>query len=85
MIIQMDEVLWEFSKVYREKFLAEHPDVELSADLAVIALVNAMEVTGDVVKNFSPSGNVICKATPKFLDSTGLEPGPLVTLRSTLN
>ena len=36
MILQMDEVLWEFSKFYRKKFLAENPGLELSADLAAI-------------------------------------------------
>jgi hypothetical protein len=85
MVIQMDEVLWEFSKFYRKQFLAEHPDVEVSADVTAIAMLRAMEVTGDVVKNIRPDGNVIWKATPKFLGSTGLETGPLVTLQSTLN
>ena len=36
MILQMDEVLWKFSKFYRKKFLAENPGVELSADMAAI-------------------------------------------------
>jgi hypothetical protein len=45
MVIQMDEVLWEFSKFYREKFLAEHPDVELSEDIAAIAFFRSMEVS----------------------------------------
>ena len=81
MIIQMDEVLWESSKCFREKFLAEHPDVELSADIAAIATLRAMEEAGHVVQNIHPDGNVTWKATPQFLDSTGFEAGPLVTLR----
>jgi hypothetical protein len=83
MIFQMDEVLWEFSKFYRKKFLAENP--ELSADMAAIAVLLALEENGDVVQNIDLDGTVTCKATPQFLDSTGLEPGPLVTLKSTLN
>jgi hypothetical protein len=88
MIIQMDEVLWEFSKRYREKFLAEHPDVELSElspAMAVIALLRAMAVTGDVIQNIHPDGNVTWNASPKFLGRTGIEAGRLVTLRCTLN
>ena len=85
MIFQMDEVLWEFSKFYGEMFRAKNPDVELSADMAAIAMVRAMEEIGHVVKNISPDGNVTYKATPEFLDSTGSEPGPLVTLKFTLN
>ena len=85
MIFQMDEVLWEFSKFYGEMFRAKNPDVELSADMAAIAMLRAMEEIGHVVQNISPDGNVTYKATPEFLDSTGSEPGPLVTLRSTLN
>ena len=85
MIVQMDEVLWEFSKFYGEEFRAKNPDVELSADMAAIAMLRAMEEIGHVVQNISPDGNVTYKATPEFLDSTGSEPGPLVTLRSTLN
>ena len=85
MIFQMDEVLWEFSKFYRKKFLAENPGVELSADMAAIAMVRAMEETGHVAQSISPDGNVTYKATPEFLDSIGSEPGPLVTLKSTLS
>ena len=84
MSVQMDEVLWDFSKFYREKLLAKTPDVEVSEDVAAISMLRAMEVTGDVVQHIHPDGNVTWKATPKFLGSTGLETGPLVTLGSTL-
>ena len=84
MILQMDEVLWEFSKFYR-KMSAKNPGVELSADMAAICMLRAMEETGHVVQNISLDGNVTYKATPEFLDSTGSEPGPLVALKSTLN
>jgi hypothetical protein len=85
MICQMDEVLWEFSKLYGKKFHAEHPDAELNADVIAIAMLRAMEVTGDAVQNILPDGNITWKATPKFLGSTSLETGPLVTLGSPLN
>jgi hypothetical protein len=85
MAIQMDEVLWEFSKCYRKKFLAEYLDAELNADNAALALMLALETNGDAVQNISPDGNVTWTATTKFLGSTGLERGPLVTSRSTLN
>jgi hypothetical protein len=85
MNVQMDEVLWEFSKLYRGKFLAENPDVELSEDITAIAMLRAMELTGDVVQHIRPDGNVTWKTTPKFLGSTGLETGPLVTVGFTLN
>jgi hypothetical protein len=78
--VQIDEVLWEFSKLYRGKFLAENPDVELSEDIAAIAMLRAMELTGDVVQHIRLDGNVTWKATQKFLGSTGLETGPLVTV-----
>ena len=85
MYVQIDEVLWEFSKLYRGKFLAENPDVELSEDIAAIAMLRAMELTGDVVQHIRLDGNVTWKATQKFLGSTGLETGPLVTVGFTLN
>lgn len=85
MYVQIDEVLWEFSKLYRGKFHAENPDVELSEDIAAIAMLRAMELTGDVVQHIRLDGNVTWKATQKFLGSTGLETGPLVTVGFTLN
>lgn len=85
MYVQIDEVLWEFSKLYRGKFLAENPDVELSEDITAIAMLRAMELTGDVVQHIRLDGNVTWKATQKFLGSTGLETGPLVTVGFTLN
>jgi hypothetical protein len=42
MNVQMDEVLWEFSKLYREMFLTKNPEVELSEDVAAIATLSAM-------------------------------------------
>ena len=85
MNVQMDEVLWEFSKLYREMFLIKNPDVELSKDVAAIATLRAMEDTGHAVQHIRPDGNVTWKVTPKFLGSPGLETGPLVTLASKLN
>jgi hypothetical protein len=85
MTVQIDEVLWEFSKSYRKMFQAKHPDVKLSAGVAAIATVRAMETTGHAVQNIGPDGNVTWTATKKFLDETGLEAGPLVTVRSTLS
>jgi hypothetical protein len=85
MNVQMDEVLWEFSKLYREMFLTKNPEVELSEDVAAIATLRAMEVTGHAVQHIRPDGNVTWKVTPKFLGSTGLETGPLVILASKLN
>jgi hypothetical protein len=83
MIFKMDEVLWELSKFYGKKFQAKNPGVEMSANAMAAATLHAMEVTGHAVENISPDGNVTWQATQKFLDSTGLEPGPLVTLEST--
>jgi hypothetical protein len=85
MAIQMDEVLWGLSQFYRKQFLAEYPDVELSAYDSAIALLLSLEINGDVVQNIRPDGNVTWQATPKFLGSTGLEAGSLVTLGSKLN
>jgi len=85
MNVRMDKVLWEFANRYYKMFLADHPDVEVSEEIIAIGMLRAMEMTGDVVQHIRPDGNVTWKATLKFLGSTGLEAGPLVTLGPRLN
>jgi hypothetical protein len=84
-MIQIDEVLRELLKFYCKLWHAENPDVESSANVVAAATLCVLEETGDAVQNIGPDGIVTWKATPKFLDSIGCQPGPLVTLESTLN
>jgi hypothetical protein len=85
MVVRMEEVLWQLSKYYCRKLNTEHPGAELSPDVAAMALLCALERSGDAVQNICPEGIVTWRATTKFLRDTGLETGPLVTLQSTLN
>jgi hypothetical protein len=80
MTIRMDKVLWEFGKLYYEKFAGEHPSKELSVIAGTIGMLLAFEATGFAVRHSDTEGNVTWRATRKFLDGIGREAGPLVAV-----
>jgi hypothetical protein len=75
MIVEIDDVLWQFAKLYRKKLNAEHPDLDI-AD-ATVAMLRAFAASGDAVEGRA-AGVSTWRATPKFLDATGLPRGPTV-------
>jgi hypothetical protein len=78
--MRLDQVLWDFAQFYGKLFRADHPDLKLSIDQAVLAGALAFEERGVAVRYTDPDGGMTWKATPKFLRETGLEPGGLVTI-----
>ncbi len=78
MNIKIENVIWQFAKLYRDKFAADHPGQQMNMSVAAVATFLALKENGDAVEHADADGSVTWKATPKFLQSTGLEPGPLV-------
>ena len=84
MIVKMDSVLWQFAKFYRSKLNAEYPDKQIGMNIAATAMMRAMMTSGDAVEEYS-DGVSTWRATQKFLDSTGLERGAVLTFGPGIN
>lgn len=80
MRIKIENVIWQFAKAFRKKFVADHPGLEISMSVAAVAAFGALKANGHAEECVDSDGAIIWKATPKFLNETGLEPGPLVVL-----
>jgi hypothetical protein len=81
--VQLDQVLWEFAKLYRKKPIIDHPGrEEPSEELVAVMACLVLENFGHVSRHNDPAGNnVTFKATQKFLRSIGHEAGSLITIR----
>lgn len=79
MVIKIENVIWQFAKLYQRKLVTAHPDCEINMSVAAVATLRAFKESGHAVEHPNADGSVTWKATPKFLRETGLEPGPLVT------
>ena len=81
MKIIVDEVLLGFAQYYRLLYLQEHPKVkDIHIGVIGAGMLQGMKISGDVEVHKDDDGNLIWKATPKFLAETGLEPGPPTVL-----
>jgi len=69
--------------LYRKELTIEYPDrEEFSEEFVAFAMLLSFEKFGHASRHSDPAGkNVTFKATPKFLRSTGLEAGSLITIR----
>jgi hypothetical protein len=83
------QVLYEFANFYVDKLLTDYPHIrsEENADrnVLIVCALRAFEANGDAIQGSDRNRDVIWRATPKFLESTGLEAGPLVHLGVSLN
>jgi hypothetical protein len=80
MNVKIDDVIWQLAKVYREEFIAKHPDKPISMSFSAVVTFLALRASGRAVEELDADGNSTLKATPKLLRETGLEPGRFVTL-----
>jgi hypothetical protein len=76
----MDQVLWDYAQFYRKMYAADHPHLDVSKELAAIALLETQEGLGGAIRYTDADGTITWRASPKFLRETGLEPGSLVTI-----
>jgi hypothetical protein len=74
MKIKIDNVIWQFAKLYRKKFVEDHPGRKLNMSVAAVATFCALRDNGNAEECTNADGSVT------FLSQTGLETGPLVTL-----
>jgi hypothetical protein len=79
MNIRIENVIWQFAKQYRKKFIANHPDMQISMSIAAVATFRALRDSGHAVEELDAAGNATWKVTKKFPRETGLEPGPFMT------
>jgi hypothetical protein len=81
--VQLDEILWECAKFYREMMTVDYPDrKEISEEFVAVVTCLVLEKSGDASRHSDPAAdNVTFKATQKFLRSIGRDAGSLVTIR----
>jgi hypothetical protein len=84
-IVKMDSALYHFGKFYHKKYLKGHLGSEVGEGVIVMSMLFAFEENGDAVKHLDADGNVTWKATAKFLASTGVEAGPIISFGPHLN
>jgi hypothetical protein len=89
MAIRMDKVLYKFAHFYVEKLLTDYPHMRseeiVDRNVLIVTALRAFEANGYAIQGSDRNRDVIWRATPKFLESTGLEAGPLVHLGASLN
>ena len=84
MVVKMDSVLWQFAKFYCRKFNIENPGVSAGMNVMASATLRALRDHGDAEEEYS-DGVSTWRATQKFLDSTGLERGAVLTFGPEIN
>jgi hypothetical protein len=89
MVIRMDNVLYKFANFYVEKLLTDRPHMRseeiVDRNVLIVTALRVFEENGFAIQGSDRNRDVIWRATPKFLESTGLEAGPLVHLGASLN
>lgn len=79
MKVKMENVIWQFAKVYRKLMAAEHPDLtDVGMNIAAPAFFKALVATGHGFEEIDAEGNSIWRVTDEFLRENGVEAGPLV-------
>jgi hypothetical protein len=78
--VKADQVLCELAQFYRTKMLNEYPGIKLTEQQSLVAGMKAFEAAGQAIRHIDDDGNVTWKATPMFLSSIDLPPGPLVEI-----
>jgi hypothetical protein len=82
----VDSVLWGFAQYYHKLYLQEHPkNKQVSIGVVATGMLKAMKTDGNAEEYEDDAGNLIWKATPKFLAETGLEAGPPVIFAPDVN
>ena len=46
MRIKIENVIWQFAKAFRKKFVADHPGLEFSMSVAAVAAFGALKANG---------------------------------------
>jgi hypothetical protein len=76
----MDEILWQFGKLYYKKWCRENPkQSDVSVGVVVMSLLLAMEATGHAAKQLDADGSVTWTATDKFMVGKKTPRGSLVS------
>jgi hypothetical protein len=71
MSVQVSDLLREFAKYYRDEFLTEHPDTELTESDAQVFLLRVLEEVGHAIRHTAPDGTLTWIATPELAGHAG--------------